>query len=75
MTISLLKTLDCVAKTYGVTVDDLIGISRKQPIAQARQMAMYVLLQNPRASMVQVGKLFNRQHSTVNGQSRFYDYG
>lgn len=35
--------ISTVAEVYGVSVDDILGKSRKQPIAEARQMAMYIL--------------------------------
>lgn len=60
------------ARHYGIRLADLTGRSRKDRDAQARQTAMYLahtLLggegQRVRYGQEHLGRLFNRDHSTV----------
>lgn len=54
-----------------VRPEDLLGASRKQPIAGARQLAMWKLRQvraddgSCRYSAPEIGRVFGRDHSTV----------
>jgi len=55
-----------VADFYGLTVDDLSGVSRIHAIAQARQIAMYLCRELTNQSLPKIGQLFGgRDHSTV----------
>lgn len=60
-----------VAERHGLTVDDLIGPKRTQDVCEARHEAMYVVrnvLQDdgrPRWSLPVIGRMFNRDHTTV----------
>lgn len=59
------KILDTVSKRYGVTVDDLKSKTKTNNIANARQIAMYILRRTTDLSLPKIGKLFNRDHSTT----------
>ena len=60
------RILEEVARQYKVTTADLLGRSRSKTIAQARQVAMYLLIYELELSPTQVGRfLGNRDHSTV----------
>lgn len=55
-----------VAQHYGVTAEDLMGRSRRQPLAHVRQIAMYLLREENGLSLHQVGlELGGRDHSTI----------
>jgi chromosomal replication initiator protein len=53
------------AESFGYHPDDLTSKSRKQPLVTARQIAMYLCRELTDDSLVQIGALFNRDHSTV----------
>lgn len=55
-----------VARYYKVSVGDLLARSRTRKIAQARQVAMYLLIYELELSPTQVGRLLGgRDHATV----------
>ena len=55
-----------VALKWGIDTKILLGRSRKQPEAFARQLCMALAYQKTNFSLVQVGECFgNRDHATV----------
>jgi chromosomal replication initiator protein len=55
-----------VSKYYSITPSDLFGSSRQQAVAQARQIAMYLIREQTNLSLPKIGQLFgNRDHTTV----------
>jgi len=55
-----------VSKYYSISADDLFGSSRQQAVAQARQIAMYLIREQTNLSLPKIGQLFgNRDHTTV----------
>ena len=63
------KTKMLIAKTaaeFGVTYKDIMGWDRRVPVVSARQLAMVRVAQaNPWLSLPRLGKIFKRDHSTV----------
>ena len=59
------KILSSVAKKYGISVDDLKGKKRSREIAMARHIAIYIIRTIVEKSYPDIGKIFNRDHSTV----------
>lgn len=53
------------AATRGLTLDELRGPDRGRIVAHARQDAMLLLSEATRLSKSQIGRLFNRDHTTV----------
>ena len=54
------------ADTYGFTVEDLTGSSRKQPLTLNRQIAMYLCRELTDLSLPKIGAAFGgRDHTTV----------
>ena len=54
------------ANTYGLTTRELIGPSRKQPLARRRQIAMYLCRELTDLSLPKIGSEFGgRDHTTV----------
>jgi len=50
---------------YGVNADDLKARSRHKQIVEPRQLAMYLLREDAHLSTPEVGRLLNRDHTTV----------
>ena len=60
------QILTAVSRNFKVSAEDLLGRSRTQKIAQARQVAMYLLIYELELSPTQVGRLLGgRDHATV----------
>jgi chromosomal replication initiator protein len=60
------RTASVVARHYGLTASDLRGKSRRQAVADARALAMYLVRGRTGASYAEVGRHFgNRDHTTV----------
>jgi chromosomal replication initiator protein len=58
--------MDAVASTFGFTVEDLCGTSRRRPLVNARQIGMYVFRELTDFSYPAIGREFGgRDHSTV----------
>lgn len=55
-----------VALKHGFTVEDILGRSRVKGLVEARHEAMHeVAKARPAMSLPQLGRIFNRDHSTV----------
>ena len=60
------KILNEVARTYGISVEDITSTKRNANISKARQAAMYIVRQITNLSMEKIGEAFgNKHHSTV----------
>lgn len=58
--------IDLVVHYYGLTLADLASNSRKKPLVQARQVAMYLLREDLDLSFAAIGQLLgDRDHATV----------
>ncbi len=58
--------LEKVAFTFGVTVEQIKSERRDANINSARQAAMYIIREITEISQPEIGKIFGRNHSTVN---------
>ena len=54
-----------VADVYGVTLTEVMGRSRRRPIVSARHAAMRAVSAEFGDSSAEIGRLFNRDHTTV----------
>ena len=60
------RIFSATAASYGVSMADLEGPSRRQPLARARQVAMYLCRELTDLSLPKLGTLFGgRDHTTV----------
>ena len=59
------KIFAAIEKKYDVDKAELTGKSRVQNVAQARHVAIYLIRTITEMSLPNIGKLFNRDHSTV----------
>ena len=58
--------MERVSRTYQLTLADLTGPSRKQPLALSRQIAMYMCRELTDLSLPRIGDVFGgRDHTTV----------
>ena len=59
------KIFAAIEKKYDVSKAELVGKSRVKDVAQARHIAIYLIRTITEMSLPNIGKLFNRDHSTV----------
>ena len=59
------KIFTAVFKKYGVKKEDIIGQKRNKDIANARHISIYLIRAITEMSLPNIGKIFNRDHSTV----------
>ncbi|MBR2334798.1 MAG: chromosomal replication initiator protein DnaA [Clostridia bacterium] len=59
------KIFAAVEKKYNVSKADLESKSRVKEVAQARHLAIYLIRSITEMSLPHIGKMFNRDHSTV----------
>lgn len=57
--------LTAVAKEYDVPEVSIMSHCRTQPLAEARQMAMYLFRQEVCMSVAEIARIFPRHHPTV----------
>ena len=63
LTIEMISEL--ISRQFKVSVADMKSRSRKRALAFARQMAMYLCRKYTDDSLAEIGRAFNRDHSTV----------
>ncbi len=56
---------ELVSRQFNISVQDLQSRSRKKSITFPRQIAMYLARKHTEESLVDIGRTFNRDHSTV----------
>jgi chromosomal replication initiator protein len=64
-TVTPTAILFAVGRYYGVNSDELKGKSRHKQIVVPRQIAMYLLREDAHLSTPDIGRLLNRDHTTV----------
>jgi chromosomal replication initiator protein len=62
---SMREIAERIAYLRGITLEDMRGPSRKDPIVTARQQAMAAIMATGRFTTTQCGRFFRRDHSTV----------
>ena len=63
LTVELIR--DFIARHFKVTVADMQSRSRKKDIAFPRQVSMYLARKYTEQGLLEIGRAFNRDHSTV----------
>lgn len=64
--ITVEKIIEEVARTYGVSANDILSQKRKAAISTARHISMYIVREITQMPLVDIGKTFGgRDHSTV----------
>ena len=59
------KIFAAIEKKYDVNKTELVGKSRVKEIANARHIAIYLIRTITEMSLPNIGKIFNRDHSTI----------
>lgn len=59
------KIISAVADEYGVTVDEILGESRKRKISDARLMSICLIRQKCKLTVNAIGEIFGRSHATI----------
>ncbi len=60
------QVVSCVAAFYDVSVEDLVGVSRKKELVEPRQIAMFVMREELHSSFPAIGhELGGRDHTTA----------
>ena len=59
------RVLAAVAAEFGIDVEMLHSRTRRQPIATARQVAIYILRNTTDLTLTEIGDLVGRHHATV----------
>ena len=57
--------LEKIESIYGIKKEDIIGARRTKEIAAARHKAIYLVRTITEMSLPNIGKIFNRDHSTI----------
>ncbi|MFZ5774178.1 MAG: chromosomal replication initiator protein DnaA [Thermodesulfobacteriota bacterium] len=63
--LSAVMIRDFIADQYNVPLSDLLSKSRKKTVAFPRQVSMYLARKLTDEALSEIGKAFNRDHSTV----------
>lgn len=59
------RIIECVAKRFKLSVNEMLTTSRSKNIKNARNAAMYIIRNLTTLSLPQIGNLFHKDHSTV----------
>ncbi len=59
------KIFTAIYRKYGIKKEDIIGARRTKEVAAARHKAIYLVRTITEMSLPNIGKIFNRDHSTV----------
>jgi chromosomal replication initiator protein len=57
--------LRAVSAAYSVTVEDVLGISREQPLPEARMVAMFVMRRTTDMTYEQIGNVFGQRANSA----------
>ena len=59
------RIMQIVAKRYDITVNDIVANRRTDSLVRARHVAMTVAVRATPLSLPQIGRCFNRDHTTI----------
>lgn len=62
---TMLRIQETVSEHFGLPLLEMSSARRCQEIARPRQLAMYLCTQLTKQSLPQIGRKFNRDHTTV----------
>ena len=57
--------MQMTAVYFGLEPEDLVSKSRSRPLTTARHVAMYLLRELTGLSLIKIGELFERDHTTA----------
>jgi chromosomal replication initiator protein len=65
LNVTIDKIFAAVYKKYNIAKDEIVGKRRNKEIANARHVAIYLIREITEISLPNIGKIFDRDHSTV----------
>ena len=65
VSVTIDRVFEMVEKRFGIPKSDMVGARRTKDIATARHVAVYLIRNVTDMSLPNIGKLFNRDHTTV----------
>ena len=65
ISVTIDKIFASVYNKFGVKREDIVGLKRTKEIANARHIAIYLIRNITEMSLPNIGKIFNRDHSTI----------
>ena len=63
--VTINNILEEIAKSFGVSTEDIRGERKTTEISLARQAAIYIIRETTNLTLDDIGKIFNKKHSTV----------
>ncbi len=63
--VTINNILEEVAKSFGVSTEDIRGERKTTEISLARQAAIYIIRETTNLTLDDIGKIFSKKHSTV----------
>lgn len=64
-TVDATKIIETVCKFYGIKKDEILAKKRTKNVAEARQIAMYLIAEFISMPLEAIGNIFGRDHATV----------
>ena len=65
VSVTVEKIFSAITDRVGITKADMIGKRREKSVAEARHLAIYLIREMTEMSFPNIGKLFDRDHSTI----------
>ncbi len=65
LSVTIDKIFAAVYKKFNISKEDLVGLKRTKEIAKARHIAVHLIHEITEMSYPNIGKIFNRDHTTV----------
>ena len=65
ISVTIDKIFASVYNKFGVKREEIVGLKRTKEIANARHIAVYLVRNITEMSLPNIGKIFNRDHSTI----------
>ena len=65
LNVTIDKIFAAVYKKYNIAKEEVVGKRRNKEIANARHVAIYLIREITEISLPNIGKIFDRDHSTV----------
>lgn len=59
------RIISCISSTYRIPLADFVSERTGKPLAEARQVAMWLMRYRTPMSLPQIGKRLHRDHTTV----------
>lgn len=59
------KIISAVEQVLGITYLQMSGRNREQSIVDARHVCIFLIRRSTKMSLVEIGKLFNRDHTSI----------